>query len=358
MTLLLIYVGIALGISFLCSVLEAVLLSLSPAYLARLREQRPALGDRLVALKHNLDRPLAAILSLNTIAHTIGAAGAGAQAQTLWGSEVLAIASAVLTLLILVFSEIIPKTLGALHFKRLAPFTAAVLPVLVTILFPLVWLSEIVTKLISSKGSGHGRLDRDEIAALTQLGAEQGVFDKSESRILRALFKAKALRATDIMTPRPVVYSLPAATTVAEVLEQPDAMRFSRIPVWGMNSDEVLGYVLKDDILLRAARDEHSLEIGDLVRELIVVGPELIVPDLLERLLEKNEHIALIVDQFGGVQGVVSMEDVLETVLGAEIVDEADATGDMRLLARKRWFERARRLGLASDDALEALRTP
>ena len=173
-----------------------------------------------------------------------------------------------------------------------------------------------------------------------------------------ALFKAKALRATDIMTPRPVVYSLPAATTVAEVLEQPDAMRFSRIPVWGMNSDEVLGYVLKDDILLRAARDEHSLEIGDLVRELIVVKPELIVPDLLERLLEKNEHIALVVDQFGGVQGVVSMEDVLETVLGAEIVDEADATGDMRLLARKRWFERARRLGIASDDALEALRTP
>ena len=294
---------------------------------------------------------------MNTVAHTVGAAGAGAQAQALWGSEILTVASAILTLLILVVSEIIPKTLGAVHYKRLAGFTAVTLPLLVKVLFPLVWMSELITRMISSKGGGHGSLDRDEIAALTQMGADQGLFDPGESRILRALFKAKGLRTSDIMTPRTVVYSLPATQTVAEVFEEKDAMRFSRIPVWRDKSDDVLGYVLKDEVLLRAAKDELSTTLADIHREVIVVSPDLSVPDLLETMLAKNEHIALVVGEFGGVQGVVTMEDVLETVLGAEIVDEADATEDMRKLARQQWFERARRLGIASDDALDALQT-
>ena len=355
MTLLIVYVGIALGFSFLCSVLEAVLLSVSPAYLAKLREDNPKLGERLTTLKAEVDRPLAAILSLNTIAHTVGAAGAGAQAQALWGSEILTVASAVLTLLILIVSEIIPKTLGAVHYKRLAGFTATTLPLLVKGLFPLVWLSELITKLISDKGGAHGKLDAEEIAALTQMGAEEGLFDPSESRILRVLFKVKDLRAADIMTPRTVISSLPSTETVKAALERKDVLRFSRIPVWGRDADDLKGYVLKDELLLRAARDELDRKVGSFTREILVVSPDVGVPDLFERLLDRNEHIGAVVDQFGALQGVVTMEDVIETLLGREIVDEADAVEDMRAMARKRWFERAHRFNVASDEVLDEL---
>ena len=356
MTLLIVYVAIALGFSFLCSVLEAVLLSVGPAYLAKIKEEDPKLGEKLSALKADLDRPLAAILSLNTIAHTVGAAGAGAQAQALWGSDILTVASAVLTLLILVVSEIIPKTLGAVHYKRLAPFAASVLPLLILMLLPLVWLSKQITRLISAKSSAHGGgVDREEIAALAQMGAEEGLFDANESRVLRVLFTLKDVRASDIMTPRSVVASCLEEATVKSVIGEENLLRFSRIPLWAENRDHITGYVLKDEILLAAARDEHDAQLSKFRRNILMVRPGCSVPELLEKFLEKKEHIAMVVDRFGGVSGVVTMEDVVETLLGTEIVDEVDAVEDMRQLARRRWFERARRLGLASSETLEAL---
>jgi len=358
MALLVVYILVALTFSFLCSVLEAVLLSLTPAYIARMRDERPAVGDRLAKLKSGVDRPLSAILSLNTIAHTVGAAGAGAQAQVVWGSDVLAIASAVLTLLILVFSEIIPKTLGAVYWRKLAPGAGFVLHWLVRLMIPLVLLSELITKAMKGKSHGHGTVSKEEVAALARLGEEQGVFDASESRILRNLFRMGAVRTRDIMTPRTVMFAIPADKTVDEVVPRsalggPSAddtirtatMVFSRIPVYRESQDDVAGYVLKDELFLAAARGMGDVPVGDLVRELMVVPDTLPVYELFERLLNGREHIALVVDEYGGVDGVVSMEDVLETLLGLEIVDEVDATDDMREMARKKWRERRAKLG-------------
>ena len=344
MTLLLLYVTVALGFSFLCSVLEAVLLSVTPSFLAHLEQEQPKVGARMRALKENIDRPLAAILSLNTMAHTLGAAGAGAEAQRLWGSQILAIASAVLTVLILVFSEIIPKTVGAVFWRKLAPATARVLPPLIILMLPLVWLSELITVVIKRSDDAKDTVSREEIAALARLGEQQGVFAESESRILKSLFRFGSLRTRDIMTPRTVLYGLRGDSTVDAAVDGKDKLVFSRIPVYREAQDDILGYVLKDELLLRAAHDEGHRPVAEFAREMLVVPDTLPVPELFERLLDGREHIALVVDEYGGVDGVVTMEDVLETILGLEIVDEADAVQDMREMARRKWRERAKKL--------------
>lgn len=354
MTLLVVYVALALGFSFMCSVLEAVLLSVTPGFIGRMKHDRPAVGARLERLKGNVDRPLSAILSLNTLANTAGAAGAGAQAQIVFGSEILAIASAILTLLVLVISEIIPKTLGAVYWRQLAPTMTRVLPPLIFLMSPFVWLSKFITRIIKKDGEEKEAVSREEIAALARLASEQGVFDASESRILANLFRFGSLRARDIMTPRTVMFSLSAEQTVADVVPQtgeddsPDSVStrvFSRIPIFGESRDDVIGYVLKDTLFLAAAQGEQEKKLGSFARTILVVPEGLPVAAVFEKLLEEREHIALVVDEYGGVDGVVSMEDVLETLIGLEIVDEADATEDMREMARRRWRERREALG-------------
>ncbi len=344
MTALFIFAAFALGASFLCSILEASLLSITPSYLAKLVHDRPKVGERIRHLKANIDRPLAAILSLNTIANTAGAAGVGAQAQVLWGSDALAIASALLTLLILVLSEIIPKTLGAVYWRRLTPFVATVLPVLIFILFPFVWLSEHLTTLMRRDEVKH-TLSREEFAALARLAKEEGVFDHSESRILENLFRFGSLLTRDIMTPRTVMFALDENMTVKEAIQQRGAKVFSRIPIWRENVDHVTGVVLKDQLLLAAAREELNTPIAQLARQVIMVPEALRLPALFERLLDSREHIAIVMDEYGGVDGVVTMEDVLETLIGLEIVDEADDVQDMRAMARRRWQARAKQVG-------------
>jgi CBS domain containing-hemolysin-like protein len=343
MSLLLVYVAIALGVSFVCSILEAVLLSITPSYLAKLEQDRPKVGARVRALKLHIDRPLAAILSLNTIAHTVGAAGVGAEAQRLWGSEVLAITSAVLTLLILFVSEIIPKTLGAMYWRRLSGFIAAVLPPLILILLPLVWLSEAITGFMRRRRVAE-KLSREEFAALARVGEEQGVFDESEMRILRNLFLFGSLRTRDIMTPRTVMFSLEENTTVREAMAERGSMVFSRIPIWKETPDQITGYILKDQLLLRAARDELDVPVHAFAREALMVPDTVALPALFENLLDKREHIAVVVDEYGGVDGVVTMEDVLETLIGLEIVDEMDSVKDMRAMARAKWEVRAKHI--------------
>jgi CBS domain containing-hemolysin-like protein len=343
MSLLLVYVAIALGVSFVCSILEAVLLSITPSYLAKLEQDRPKVGARVRALKLHIDRPLAAILSLNTIAHTVGAAGVGAEAQRLWGSEVLAITSAVLTLLILFVSEIIPKTLGAMYWRRLSGFIAAVLPPLILILLPLVRLSEAITGFMRRRRVAE-KLSREEFAALARVGEEQGVFDESEMRILRNLFLFGSLRTRDIMTPRTVMFSLEENTTVREAMAERGSMVFSRIPIWKETPDQITGYILKDQLLLRAARDQLDVPVHAFAREALMVPDTVALPALFENLLDKREHIAVVVDEYGGVDGVVTMEDVLETLIGLEIVDEMDSVKDMRAMARAKWEVRAKHI--------------
>ncbi|PSQ95082.1 MAG: hemolysin [Bacteroidetes bacterium SW_9_63_38] len=352
MGLLLLYVALALGVSFLCSIMEAVLLSVTPSYVAALEREDDPVGERLKQMKEDIDRPLSAILSLNTIAHTVGAAGAGAQAAVVFGEAYTGVIAAILTLLILVLSEIIPKTLGAVYWRTLASTVVRLLVPTIIAMWPLVKLSQGLTYLLS-QDEDEAAFSREEFTAMAELGEEEGVFEEKESRILRNLFRFNSLRVKDVMTPRTVVFDLPEDQTIGDVVDEHDEFRFSRIPVYDENPDDVTGYVLKDEMLLRAAQEEHDVLLENIAREILVVQETLPLPDLLERLLDRLEHIALVVDEYGGVAGVVSMEDVVETLLGLEIVDEADSVEDMQALARQQWFKRARELGMVSEEAYE-----
>ena len=331
--------------------MEAVLLSITPSYVAALeRDGSAALGEQLKSYKEDIDRPLAAILSLNTVAHTVGAAGAGAQATVVFGDAYVGVISAVLTLMILVFSEIIPKTLGAGYWRSLAPAVVRILRPTILAMWPFVKLSQGLSYVLSN-GEEQSSFSREEFTAMAELGEEEGVFEEKESHILRNLFRFNSLRVKDVMTPRTVIFDLPETETIGGVVNEHDAFRFSRIPVYGENRDDVTGYVLKDELLLRAAQEELEVPLSELAREMLVVQPTLPLPDLLERLLDRLEHIALVVDEYGGVAGIVTMEDVVETLLGMEIVDEADSVEDMQALARQQWFRRAKKLGMLSEDA-------
>lgn len=351
MFLLLTYLVVAIGFSFYCSVAEAVLLSITPSFIATLQEKNAKAAERLRRLKANVDRPLAAILSLNTIAHTIGAAGVGAQAAAIYGGEgylgenAVGIASALMTLLILVFSEIIPKTLGALHWRTLGPLIGTTVEYLILILYPLVWLSELLTKWLSGGKAQHS-LTRDELTAMAEIGAQQGVLEDHESRMFRALMKLPDLKASDIMTPRVVVIAYPETTTIEELFAARDSLPVSRIPIYHDKLDELTGFVLKNDLLIAQARDESSRLLKEFARTVKTVQAATPLPQLLEMLLEGRFHMAMVTDQYGSVVGLVTLEDLVETLLGLEIVDESDAEVDMQSFARQRWQERAAKRGL------------
>jgi CBS domain containing-hemolysin-like protein len=345
MTLLVIFVLFALGVSFACSVMEAVLLSVTPAYVAVWQRKAPAVGARLKRLERNIDRPLAAILSLNTIAHTGGAAGAGAQATSVYGDAVIGLFSAILTLLILVLSEIIPKSLGARYWRGLAPLVARVLEPLTWLLFPLVELSRLLTTLVS-RSKAQPEFHRDELAALAEIGRREGAMGEWEIRILKSLLRFRVVRVADIMTPRTVMFALPQSHTTREALEDAGSARFSRIPVFDRSIDDITGYVLKNEILLHASEGRPDVQLAEIRRDLVVVPASMNLPSLFERLLASAEHLALVVDEWGGTHGIVSMEDIIETLLGLEIVDEADVVLDMQELAREQWRKRARALGI------------
>jgi CBS domain containing-hemolysin-like protein len=349
MTLLLIYVAVAIGVSFLCSMLEAVLLSVSPAYIGALSETRPGVAARLKVLKADIDRPLAAILSLNTVAHTVGAASAGAQAADVFGDASIGVFSAVLTLGILVFSEIIPKTLGAVYWRGLAPVMVRVMPTLIWVSYPLVLLSQGLSRLIAP-AEREGAVSREEFAALARIGREEGIFEASESRFLANLLQFRRVTTREVMTPRIVLVAYPEETPVRDIAA--DGQPFSRIPLYAGDRDHVTGYVLRDAVL-QAVAERPDLAAGELRRDILAVPASLPLPRLFERFVEQREHIALVVSEYGGTEGVVTMEDVVETLLGLEIVDEVDRDDDMQALARKRWTERRKKLGLPSPEEVE-----
>ena len=349
MNLLLFYLALAIGVSFLCSILEAVILSVSPSYIAMLEQDGHRSGSQLRKLKEDIDRPLSGILSLNTIAHTVGAAGVGAQAQIVFGETYVAITSAVLTFLILVLSEIIPKTLGATYWRQLAPLSAPLLRGLMVLLYPFVVLSQVITRIIS-RNAGNTAISREEFSAMADLGAEQGVFEEEESRIFKNLIRFNSLRASDIMTPRTVVVGFSEEDTVRDVFDRYKELRFSRLPLFGENRDDVTGYVLKNDLLIELARDRHDTPLKKIRREVLILPEMIHLRDLFERLLQRQDHIAIVVDEYGGFSGIVTMEDVVETLLGMEIVDEVDAIEDMQKLARQNWLKRAQRLGIIEPE--------
>jgi len=345
MALLAFYLFLAVGVSFLCSILEAALLSITPAHIAVLNERGSRTGKRLRRLKRDIDQPLSAILSLNTIAHTFGAAGVGAQAQVVFGQAWLSLASAIVTLLILVFSEIIPKTLGATHAKALAGFTAGACIVLIYLTWPLVQLSKQITRWLAHDNSAP-TVSREEFRVLAQTGSREGVFEQEESNIFANLIRFSAIRIEDIMTPRVAVVMMRCDHTVGEIMQSSHAMSFSRFPVYGESDEDIRGYVLKTDIMLAQARGEDETRLEELKREVLFVPAFVSLQNLFSQLLARQEHFAVVVDEYGGLAGVVTMEDVLETLLGMEIVDESDTVEDLRHAARERWKKRARRMGI------------
>ncbi len=339
MSLLFFYVFLALFFSFLCSLMEAVFLSIPHSYIVLVNKKNKKDGQLLHRLKTDVDKSLSAILSLNTIAHTVGAAGAGAQATSLFGNKYVGIISAVLTLLILVVSEIIPKSLGASYWRLLAKPVSICLHYLIHIMFPFVWASRYITVLISPKKSDDF-FCKEEFTAMAELGTKSGEIKGQEARILKSLFRFNSLRVKDIMTPRTVVFALKEDMKIREVLEQHSNIIFSRIPVFKEGIDRIIGYVMKDEILEASARDEHGKNLSELKREIYPVYESMPLPKLYDFLLNKREHLSLVSDQYGGTSGIVTLEDVVETLLGMEIIDELDVNKDMRVLAKSKWKDR------------------
>ena len=344
MGLLIFYVCLALGVSFLCSIMEAVLLSISRSFVAQQEQENPELGARLKHFKENIDQPLAAILSLNTIAHTVGAAGAGAQAAAVFGSGYIGVISAVLTLLILVVSEIIPKTLGAAYWRSLTPTVVKLLGVTTMSMWPLVKMAELLTSAMT-RSKPNKQVHREEFIALAELGAREGIFHRYESRVLQNLFYLRDIRIRDIMTPSTVVFALPGDQTIAETLTSHGSLQFSRMPVYGESLDDIKGFVLKGDILATAPEDQQKLLTG-ICRPIVVMNGDETLHVMFERMMSESIHIALVVDSYGGTEGIVTMEDFIETLLGLEIVDELDTVADMQERAREQWQMRAQRSGL------------
>ncbi len=343
LVLMIVYAGVALVFSFLCSVAEAVLLSVSPSFIAHLRQQEEPLAERLRRLKSGIDRSLAAILTLNTIAHTVGAGGAGAEAAAYFGERWVGLSMAVLTLLILFLSEIVPKTFGAVYWRRLAGPTATFVRLLLVVLYPLIVVSELLTKLIARGKSGHS-FSREEFTALAEVGVERGEIEEEESRIVKNLFRFRELQVAAVMTPRTVVFALQQDLTIDAVLAEHPDLPFSRIPIYQDNRDDAQTFVLKVDVMREKLAGRGSLPLHELGRELEAVSERASLELVFDRLLGGKRHILLVLDDYGGVAGLVTLEDVVETLLGIEIVDEADKVEDLRKLARQKWEERRRKL--------------
>lgn len=345
MTLLIIYLCIAIFTSFLCSILEAVLLSITPSFIRTKIHEGKKLGPDLKKLKDNIDRPLSAILTLNTFANTAGAAGVGAQAQVVWGNEYITIVSIALTFIILFFSEIIPKTIGAVYWRSLANPTYFVVKFLVVILWPTVWISQHLTKLFKSNNQ-QSILSPADFHALTEAGLKEGLFEESQSNIIKNLLNLKSIQTKAIMTPRTVVIAENEELTFSDYLKKNEELRFSRIPIYREQIDKITGFILKDDILMNVIEKSEKKQLKDIRRKIEVVPEVASIPELYKVLIENNTHIAMVVDEYGGMAGIVSMEDIIETLLGLEITDELDKVEDLQALARANWEKRSKKLGL------------
>ena len=337
MSLLLLYIGLALVISFFCSVFEAVLLSITPSYIAHLRQESPKTAARLEKQKQHIDAPLIAILTFNTLAHTAGAAGAGAQAATVFGSDALGVFSAVLTLLILLFSEIIPKTIGANSWRALAPSVSWCLSILSFFTWPLTRCITLLTTLFG-RAEPHAYI-RQEMHAMADIGHASGELAEQESSILKQMLKARDLRVSAIMTPRTVMFSVADDMTLHDFVSQYRDNPFSRIPIYQERQDEIIGYVFRNDILVQ---EKHAPEatLHSLKKDLIAVLEQASLLSTVKLLMHKKVQIALVVNEYGSPQGVITMEDLLESLLGLEIVDSKDPAADMQHLARSIWEKR------------------
>jgi len=347
MGLLFTYLGIALFFSFLCSILEASLLSTTPIFINMKIREGKKYARVLDHYKQNIDLPLSAILTLNTFAHTVGAAGVGSQAQKIWGDEYLSITSVVLTLIILITSEIIPKTLGAIHWKKLGNFTVIALRIMIySPLYPFILLTNFVTKIMRKDREGNSLISKTEFRALTDSVIEEGVIEDEESQLLQNLMKFQHIKVRSIMTPQVVIVAAEENTSIEQFYESYEELIFSRIPIYRKELNEFTGFVLKDEVMEMIIDRKGHKALKSILRPIKIVNEEMPIIKLFYRFIDLKAHIAMVVDEYGMVSGLVTMEDVLETLIGLEIVDEMDNVEDMQVLARRNWEARAKKLGL------------
>lgn len=353
MTLLLIYAFVSIFFSFLCSILEAVLLSVTPTFLSVEKQEGKKYATQLENLKADIDKPLITILTLNTVAHTVGAILVGVQAEKTFGNgnNAVAIVSSIMTFLILIVSEIIPKTIGAKFWKQLAPFTTKALQILI---FPLkitgaLWLLQLTTKLIG--GTGHSiMVSREDFNAMADIATKEGVFKESESKVLKNLLSFDQVFAKDVMTPRTVITLANGETSIQDFYTKNKNLRFSRIPIYAESPDNITGLVLKTDILEALINNRGNQTLGTIKRPVLVSKRNQPIPLLFENLIQSKNHMAIIIDEYGSLSGLVTQEDVIETLLGLEIMDESDNVADLQQLARKTWEKRAKELGFYKNE--------
>lgn len=318
--------------------LESVILSVTPAYIAVKSSQSPKIGQKLQELKQQIDRPLAAILTLNTAANTLGSAGIGAQVLIMYGDTYVAAASIALTFVILIFAEIIPKTLGTVYWKKLTPFAANVIPFMIYSTYPLVILSELISSILG--GDSNHKVTREEMIMTAEMGADDGTLNKKESVVIKNLLMLNKISITDIMTPRSVVFGFEKQMTVGEVFNDHKSIQFSRIPVYNENMDNVEGVILRYTLMEAYAQDLDDKTLDHFMKPIHSIPEESSVAACLDLFIKRKEHLFIVIDDYGITTGIVTLEDVVETLLGVEIVDEFDSVEDMRKYARELWEER------------------
>lgn len=356
MGLLLFYAIISIFFSFLCSILEAALLSFTPGFIKLKAKEGKAYAHTLTALKKDIDKPLIAILTVNTVAHTVGAIMVGVQSEKVFGDGggAVGIVSAVMTIAILVLSEIIPKTIGATYWQSLGKFTATTLKLMI---FPLkytgiLWLMLLTTKLIG-KSAHVSTMSREEFIALSDTAGEEGVFEESETTVIKNLLVFKSVQAKDVMTPFSVSVIENEATTIEHFHNTHKNLQFSRIPIYKNKPNNITGFILKDDVLEELINNKGQEPLSILKRDIYITRPGTPIPELFEVFIQRKNHIAIVIDEYGNNLGLVTMEDIIETLLGLEIMDESDNIEDMQILARKNWEKRAKKIGLVKREDID-----
>lgn len=355
MTLLILFFILSITISFLCSIWEAVLLSITPSFIKRQEQESEATGKLLANLKLDIDKPLSAILTLNTISHTVGAIGVGVQAGSIFGESKMDIfgfeityesfVATLMTLAILYLSEIIPKTIGASNWQKLAIFTAKSLHILCIVLYPFIFISSALTKVLK-KDKVKSVFSRQDFAAITDVVSESGEISNEDHKLIKNLLKFDDLTAKDVMTPRTVMVMADEDQSLGEFYAKNKVKSLSRIPVYKENKDEVTGIILKDLLLQSLIEGKENDLLTTIRRDANFVPDSMTLRKVFETLNEKKEHMAIVVDEYGGVMGLVTLEDIIETLFGFEILDETDAIADPQKYARQKWEERAKRIGL------------
>ena len=341
MELLLLYLGMAMGVSFICSTLESVLMTTSLSYINLRAEEGYKPAKMMQKFKENTGKPLAAILSLNTIANTVGAAGVGAQTMVVFGNKWFGVASAVTTMLILVFSEIIPKIIGTTYWRHLMGPSARLIQLMIYVLYPLVLLVELITRLFPDNEAA---VSREEVLAMVNVGEEEGVVNEDENKMISNLMRLDTIHAYDVMTPRSVAKIAPENLTLKEYYDNDAYDHFSRILLFNPTQPEyITAYVLRNDVLEDLAEDHFRKQVGSIKRTLPAFDQDLTLGTIFDSMLKQKCQISQVIDEYGCFVGIITLEDIIETIFGLEIIDESDAVIDMQQYARERWEKRQKK---------------